>query len=405
MLRRVPQDQLTDRKNKKNNINNNTSVGAMSNDPADVRANARAEMGLSREVKQVRARESDPSRGGSRGYDIHDREWMLEHFARGGEVRASIRSLGRWQERLDRFRMTGNRDRSSLIGVDQLLLVLSILIYPDGNMDEMATFIYNEGGGLYTNRTISKQLHELQITQKVASTEAYQAFTPQNLLKAELFWTQPPPLGVISIPRRKFIDVDEFGVELNRCNRTRAWAVENFRIRKAGHYARTEKLTVLIGIEPGDPRLPANILGSIENPGRWIQVMRGTGTTIQVFDDFIKSINTSIENRVAANPAFPMDRHRVYLWDNLNSHLSPLIAQTLYGHIGDCRFTSVPRPPYQPKYGPIEYKICDLVHQLQIESKPEWDTATLEQEIYAAATRIGGFDATFDHCGYSVDGL
>jgi hypothetical protein len=81
MLRRVPQDQLTDRKNKKNNINNNTSVGAMSNDPADVRANARAEMGLSREVEQVRARESDPSRGGSRGYDIHDREWMLEHFA------------------------------------------------------------------------------------------------------------------------------------------------------------------------------------------------------------------------------------------------------------------------------------------------------------------------------------
>ena len=159
----------------------------MSNDPADVRANARAEMGLSREVEQVRARESDPSRGGSRGYDIHDREWMLEHFALGGEVRASIRSLGRWQERLDRFRMTGNRDRSSLIGVDQLLLVLSILIYPDGNMDEMATFIYNEGGGLYTNRTISKQLHELQITQKVASTEAYQAFTPQNLLKAELF--------------------------------------------------------------------------------------------------------------------------------------------------------------------------------------------------------------------------
>jgi hypothetical protein len=55
MLRRVPQDQLTDRKNKKNNINNNTSVGAMSNDPADVRANARAEMGLSREVEQVRA--------------------------------------------------------------------------------------------------------------------------------------------------------------------------------------------------------------------------------------------------------------------------------------------------------------------------------------------------------------
>jgi hypothetical protein len=26
-------------------------------------------------------------------------------------------------------------------------------------------------------------------------------------------------------------------------------------------------------------------------------------------------------------------------------------------------------------------------------------------EVFAAAARIGGFDATFDHCGYTVDGL
>jgi hypothetical protein len=202
----------------------------MSNDPADVRAHARAEMGLSRDLEQVRARESDPSRGGSRGYDIHDREWMLEQSAQGHPVRASMRSIGRWQERIDRYRRTGNQERTSLIGVDQLLLVLAITIYPDGTEDEMATFIYNEGGGLYLNSTISKRLKELQITKKVASTEAYQAFTPENLLKVELFWTQPPPLGVRTIPRRKFIDVDEFGVEMNRCNCTRGWAVKFFRI-------------------------------------------------------------------------------------------------------------------------------------------------------------------------------
>jgi hypothetical protein len=99
-------------------------------------------------------------------------------------------------------------------------------------------------------------------------------------------------------------------------------------------------LTVLVEIEPGDPRLQANIPGSIENAGRWIHVVRGTGTTIQVFDAFIKSINASIEARVAICLEFPMDRHRVYLWDNLNSHLAPLIAQTLYGHTGKCQFTS-----------------------------------------------------------------
>jgi hypothetical protein len=79
----------------------------MSNNPANVRAHAQAEMGLTRELAQVRARESDPSRGGSRGYDIHDREWILEHFEQGRHVWASIRSLGHWQERLDHFQMAG----------------------------------------------------------------------------------------------------------------------------------------------------------------------------------------------------------------------------------------------------------------------------------------------------------
>jgi hypothetical protein len=57
-------------------------------------------------------------------------------------------------------------------------------------------------------------------------------------------------------------------------------------------------------------------------------VIQGTGTTIQVFGQFIKSINSSIEARVAAFLEFKIDR--VYLWDNLNSHLAPLVAHTLY---------------------------------------------------------------------------
>jgi hypothetical protein len=102
-----------------------------------------------------------------------------------------------------------------------------------------------------------------------------------------------------------------------------------------------------------------------------------------------------------------MDGHRVYLWDNLNSHLAPLIVHIMYGHTGECRFTSVtPRPLYQPKCWPIEYKICDLtIQELQVESRPDWDNATLEIEVFAAAARIGGFDATFEHCGDTVDGL
>jgi hypothetical protein len=47
--------------------------------------------------------------------------------------------------------------------------------------DKMTTFIYNEGGSLYPNfLKISKRLQELTISQKVASTEAYQVFTPST---------------------------------------------------------------------------------------------------------------------------------------------------------------------------------------------------------------------------------
>jgi hypothetical protein len=44
------------------------SIG-MSNNPADIRAHTQAHMGLSRELQQEKVRESDPSRGGSCGYD------------------------------------------------------------------------------------------------------------------------------------------------------------------------------------------------------------------------------------------------------------------------------------------------------------------------------------------------
>jgi hypothetical protein len=36
----------------------------------------------------------------------------------------------------------------------------------------MATFIYNEGGGIYSNKVLSKWLKEFEITKKASSTEA-----------------------------------------------------------------------------------------------------------------------------------------------------------------------------------------------------------------------------------------
>ena len=93
------------------------------------------------------------------------------------------------------------------------------------------------------------------------------------------------------------IDLDGFGVELNRKNWKYGWLVKFIRIRTCGHYQRTTKLTVLIGIEAGDGRLPANQTGGIENPARWLQVVRGTSTTAEVFAHFMGVIVNSIQER------------------------------------------------------------------------------------------------------------
>jgi hypothetical protein len=202
---------------------------------------------------------------------------------------------------------------------------LFLVIFPDADADEITLFIYNHGGQVYERSEITKRMQELGLTKKIASTEAYQAFTPENVLKAELFWTSAPPLGVVGIPRRKLLDVDEFGIAIQRVNKKYGHSHSTIRIRKAGHYCRDTKLTVLYAIEPGDPQLPPHVDGSVEKPRRWIRVVRVGGTTVELFSSFVDHICNDIETNFIPNT----DNHRVFLWDNLSSHHAPLVAQTV----------------------------------------------------------------------------
>ena len=77
--------------------------------------------------------------------------------------------------------------------------------------------------------------------------------------------------------------MDVFDIALEKCNRSFRWAPKVYRVRKDDHYSWGVKLTVLVGIEPGDPALPANTPGSFERPLGWVRALRGTGTTINVF--------------------------------------------------------------------------------------------------------------------------
>jgi len=98
--------------------------------------------------------------------------------------------------------------------------------------------------------------------------EAYEAFTPRNLLREQLFWTHGLPLGKVGIQRRKFIDIDEFAMEQKRLNRIKAWRLACYRVRTVDNYTKDTKMTVIFAIEPGDYRLPADQDGSIHRPRR-----------------------------------------------------------------------------------------------------------------------------------------
>jgi len=368
--------------------------------------------GLTRLTQLDRAELPHPGAGGTRGYPVWTRVIEIARAQAGLDpMVASQRSISRWMtERLTPYRMTGNKSQTKLVGADLLLLAIFIIIYPKATLDEMATFIYNKGGGLYSRQDMSRRLRGLRVIRKVGSTEAYQAFTPRNIWRCDMFRSRPPPLGIVTVERRTMIDADEFAMEMNKCNSKRGYSLSCFRVRSPGHYERTQKLTVLFAIEPGDSRLPPHVRGSIYNPRQWIRVIRSAGTNAATFSDFIEYICNDIETNPVPGNLSDVDRIRRFLWDNLRAHMAPIVAQTVEVRPpgSNTTFSYIPRPPYQPKYGPIEYKICDLVAAVGKKTTKEWTTVDLEQALIEEASRLAfnnkSFDNTFDHCGYTENG-
>jgi hypothetical protein len=76
----------------------------------------------------------------------------------------------------------------------------------------------------------------------------------------------PPFLDIYLVPRMKLIDVDEFGVLLEKCNRTGGLAVKVLRVQKDGHYHHGMTLRVIFAIEPGELDLPDHVCGSVKRP-------------------------------------------------------------------------------------------------------------------------------------------
>jgi hypothetical protein len=56
--------------------------------------------------------------------------------------------------------------------------------------------------------------------------------------------------------------------------------------------------------------------------------------------------------------------HQISIWDNLTADHSAYLHDTVANRVGPSNFSIVPRPPYHPKYGPIEYKTCEVWRNL-----------------------------------------
>ncbi len=104
-------------------------------DPADLVARARAELGFSRLLEQPRRVTPLPRFGGSSKYPVWYRAIQLEKFHTGEEIQASLSSIYRCDVRPGPYRQTGNRPRTTVVGVDLLNLVTYITVCDDLSLD------------------------------------------------------------------------------------------------------------------------------------------------------------------------------------------------------------------------------------------------------------------------------
>ena len=143
---------------------------------------------MPRELETERDRTPMPWLGGTRGYDVHWREDQVRNASVGLPVRACRMSIWNWNQRMDPFRMTGNKENDTLTGIYQILLLIFLMAYPEARTAEVRAFVANTSNGrVFSRGQVSCRLAELEITRKRASTEAYQAYTAINLHKRDVF--------------------------------------------------------------------------------------------------------------------------------------------------------------------------------------------------------------------------
>ncbi len=365
--------------------------------PEEDAAKMRQRSGISRVVEVPRDIQflAHPSVGGSRGYNIHTREMMVELHKSGNPVpQTMICSIQRWVQRIVPHRMTGNKPNVGLTGKYLFLLVLFKLVWPHSTYYECIAFIANEANvvKIFNKKNISRALHGLGYTSKVTSTVTYQASMQRNLLHWRLFWNEPWPIGIHGTPRRSLINIDEFGLHLNAANKKYGSSPHGLKICKPGNYDRgTFKLTIILAVEAGDPAVANGLVGSLTMPRVWARISDEVGMTTEAYVNFICHVMDTYD--AVADPIL----RQTIIYDNLILHKLPEVYEVviLRSHRVVCH------PLYQPQDGPVEFGINQVCSRLEKRWSEVSDLQAMRAVIeHIIDNDISSMEETFVYCGY-----
>jgi len=328
-----------------------------------------------------------PSRGGSRGYarEIRNATRLMNiPYVKG--ITPCPRTQRRYRQQFIMeghdlpYKPRGNKFATGLVGTDKLLLLLFRIAFPKERAVEVAAFIFRNtirlNRRVYSASQISKAEDSLGLTRKRASTLALQALTPENAFRRNIFHTQGYPYGRIGTPIESFIDVDECGIMLEECNRAYGKGYFGTRVTESGNYGRGVKYTITLAIA--------------STGERWCRVERKTGTDINDFVSFIEQIVDNIDQEAYAGV-------RTIMMDNLSSHCSPLVHQTVLASGQRILF----RPKYYPSDAPIEYVFNTIQSELRM-SMRQVTPDNFVQQIQDIIANLNGFRNYFEALEYGA---
>ncbi|KAJ1414605.1 hypothetical protein B484DRAFT_335193, partial [Ochromonadaceae sp. CCMP2298] len=193
-----------------------------------------------------------PSRGGSVGYDQNFRLLQIQLYNQNLPTKASVKSIKKWIAKGVEGKVpTGNRQTQQLTGEYQALLLRYRKVHPRATADEVRAYIAAHATvpRIFSREDISLAEKRMGLTHKRASTTAYQALTPRNIARHQLFWTRPPPLGVFGVPVAQLLDMDETAIFITSANRPFGKSFSAFRVRDADPYGHTEKWMLILAID------------------------------------------------------------------------------------------------------------------------------------------------------------